>query len=423
MRALPHSVVVVAALVLGACEPPPLTVRFSLTDGDSQVCINDGNGMRAESCADMTMYCDAVLSLRIVPPGDPTVPYVTVCKRLLGAHDTVCAISGVDLPQPTVPVPEQVLEVQMAIFPSSVVPTDPVTGELVCPPVDFAATNLPVTALPGCNDDDPGTCPRVPAIGGRAYYYPGDTKTVVKLGCTDFDRQLGPAVCAGSATQSVKATVSDFDTNAFVDQPIANRLTVSIGEPTPLGEDYALFTQDTVELLRTAAAFPASWSGDVDPFNSTRCLVVLEDGAQTTSTLSCEAIVDDDPLDETFQMTGTRLAKSTLSQILTALNQPTFPDAGLTIGIVLDAANNPAAGVTVTSTPPSGTAPSIKYLAANRMSIATTSQTSSSGIFISEDAAYGTLFSAPNAISDVFGGRVEGKVTIVVIHLQSPGSG
>ncbi|NVB81279.1 MAG: hypothetical protein HOV81_22980 [Kofleriaceae bacterium] len=422
IRALASPLVVGAALVLAACDPPPLTVRYSLTDGDSQVCFNDASGMRATSCEDMTMYCPAVLSLRIVPPGDPTVPYASVCKRLQGAHDTLCAISRVDLPQPTVPVPEQVLEVQMAIFPESVVPLDPETGELVCPPVEFAATNLPVAALPGCTDEDPGTCPRVPAIGGRAYYYPGDTETVVKLGCTDFDLQLRTAACAGENSIPVKATVKDFDTTLSVDQAIANRLTVSIGEPTPLGTEYALFPQDTRELTRTAAAVP-SWAGTIDfELQSTKCIVVLEDGAQSTSTLQCANV---DPVRDAIEigMTGVRLSKSTLTQILAAINQSSFPDTGLTIGIVLDTSDDPAGGLKVTATPPAGVAmaPTVQYLAADRMS-ANDLQTSTNGIFIVQTAPYGTLFSAQDA-NPVLGGNVQGKVTIVILRQHPPASG
>ena len=184
------------------------------------------------------MICKAVLSVRIVPPNDPTLPYVSVCKPLNGAQDKLCAIAGIDLPQPTVPVPEQVLEIEMAVFPADQVPIDPLTGELLCPKVEFGATGLPMTSLPNCTDEDPGTCPKVPAVGGRAFYHPGDETTVVTLGCTDLDDQLRSASCSGANSIPTTATVTDFDSGVSVDQNIANRLTVSIGKPTPIGPDY-----------------------------------------------------------------------------------------------------------------------------------------------------------------------------------------
>ena len=414
------SLAVLGGFALAACEPPPLSLRFALTSGDSQACYSDlPDSVKTTSCADVTLICKAVLSVRIVPPNEPTLPYVSVCKPLNGAQDKLCAIAGIDLPQPTVPVPEQVLEIQMAVFPADQVPIDPLTGELPCPKVEFGATGLPMTSLPNCTDEDPGTCPKVPAVGGRAFYHPGDETTVVTLGCTDLDDQLRSASCSGANSIPTTATVTDFDSGVSVDQNIANRLTVSIGEPTPIGPDYELLTQDTRELMRTSVQFPPSWARDVDlMFGSAKCLVVLEDGAQTTSSLTCAPKEPgDDPSDDDprIDMTGSRMSKATLSQLLGAIGRTTFPDAGLTIGIVLDDMNNPAAGASITAT----NGATIQYVSADRSTIPIGSlSTSASGIFISQDATFGTRFSIPMGASEGYGGRVEGKVTLVVIRQQ-----
>lgn len=396
-----------------------MKLRFRLTDGDSQACVTQSGGNQTTDCSEINLDCDAVLSVRIVPPGDTTVPYISVCDKMEG-EDTLCSISYVNLPPPKVPIPEQVLEVQMAVFPESAVPQDPVTHQYICPPVQFGATGLPITALPGCTDEDPGTCPKVPAVGGRAFYYPGDEMTVVTLGCTDLDQQLRGAACTNEHITRVRATVTDFDSTALVDPSVANRLTVSIGEPMPLGTEYALFPQDMHELTATTDQFPTAWLGDIDAtFSTTRCLVVLEDGAQTTSTITCGKVDIEDP--DMIEVRGERLARTTLSQVLAATGQASFPDAGMTIGIVLDHSNNPAAGQTVTAMPPAGVSPVIQYLSADRTTIGGT-QTSASGIFVAQDAPYGTMFSVPGALAEKLGGRVQGKATIVVIQLPAPDS-
>ncbi len=394
---------------LAGCELPPLALRFSITDNASQQCTGD-TGNVTTSCEDITMLCPAVVSIRVVPPNDPTVPYISVCRPLIGAQRTLCSIAGVDLPAPTVPIPEQVLEVQMAVFPASAVPTDPETDELVCPRVEFAANGLPVTAMPDCGPLDPTSCPKVPAVGGRTFYHPGDSETVVELGCSDFP-QLTDMLCTGGRRIHVTATVNDFDDLvSIVDVQLADRLAVEVGEPRPASNTYLLDV--TEELVRGASATP-SWSAELTDvtFGQYVCLKVLEDGAQTTSTLTCRA--DDDR--DTIDMNGIYLSKTTLNQILAALSRTVFPDEGLVVGIVLDEFSNPVPNVAV-----SCGGCSMQYLNANRTGLVTNA-TTASGIFVSTDAPFGTGFSIPStALRPELGGLVEGKVTIVVIRDKLP---
>jgi hypothetical protein len=125
---------------------------------------------------------------------------------------------------------------------------------------------------------------------------------------------------------------------------------------------------------------------------------------------------------KTISLIGTRLSttapNNTLSQILHALALPQFPDHGLVVGMVLDFLGNPVANLQVMPT-----AGSIQYLTADRASttMGTTSSTSSNGIFISQDAPYGTTFRAlsPLASKAELGGLVDGKVTIVILQLDN----
>src|SRR5262245_58683204 len=98
-----------------ACEPPPLHVFYRLTDGDSYKCIGN-TGTEATDCFDISLGCAAVLSVRVIPPSNPAVPYMFLCEPLSGAQGTLCAINSATLPPPKDPIPEQVLEVQMAVF-------------------------------------------------------------------------------------------------------------------------------------------------------------------------------------------------------------------------------------------------------------------------------------------------------------------
>src|SRR5688500_15514754 len=166
-------------LLLLGCDNPPFALRFAPTNGQSQVCISD-TGNPATECDEITMACDPVISIRITPPNDQTVPYISVCQRLVGRNN-MCSIAGVTLPDPIVPVPEQILEVQMAIFPDDELAHDE-NGDPICPIVKFGANNLPIDVQEVCEQEDKTLCPKVPAIGGRTYYYPGDDKTTVRLG-------------------------------------------------------------------------------------------------------------------------------------------------------------------------------------------------------------------------------------------------
>jgi len=403
-----RSGLLVAIGLLAACDPPPLTLRFSLTDGDSYRCTGD-TGQDTTSCSDITMLCTGVLSVRIVPPDHPEFPYTSVCKVLSGAQGKLCSIAGVDLPPPAMPVPEQTLEVQMAVFNRHDLPVDG-DGNPICPRIEYAADGFPAPQEPCSSSDDPNGCVARPAVAGRAYYHPGDEETVVELGCIELSRLTS---CSGPTSVDVFATVNDFDTVVPVGETTADRLTVSIGEPKLTDSYYALTT--TFPLNRSGSA-PPTWSGIGTGFSpqASYCLEVFEDVPQATRALTCT-----DTLKSRIDITGYLLARSTLSQILAALGKPIFPDEGLVVGVVLDRFNRPVANAEVKG---SLANTEIKYLSADRMSLGTTA-TSTNGIWISTNAPYNSTFvwTTPPTVS-AFGGLVEGKVTIVVLQ-QSTNAG
>lgn len=404
-------------VVLAACSQPPLALTFDVTQGAEDACFVSPT-MKAASCSDVALPCRSVVSIRIYSPDDAGAPYVAVCKELMGQPD-LCAIAGVDLPDPIQPIPDQTLEVDIVVFPFSAAMLDPMTGELHCPTgVEFDAAGFPIGADEPCMESSATECPPDPAIGGRAFYHPGDPNTVVPLGCVDIS-QVDNASCSGGPIVDVSAIVDDFDTDVTVPSTLADDLTVSVGQPkaTTVGTqtEYVLDSAEAFPLARTAVTPVPGWSADIATTFTSPCLEVLEDGAQTTATLSCVAPAS--PTPTSFHLEGWRLAKATLDQVLAALGEPEFPDAGLVVGIVLDPLGNPIANQMVS--PTSGT---IRYLSADHTTFMTGGSTTSSGIFVSTDAQFGTAFSVASGVQTAlgYGGLVEGKVTIVVLQYQSP---
>lgn len=394
------------ALALAACgPPPPFDLRFRITQGPEESCIGD-KGTPAASCADVTMLCKAYVSIRILDPNDPTAPYISVCKLLVGKQD-LCSIAGVDLPQPLHPIQAQKLEVQIAVFPEGAITFDG-NANPICPTdVQFTATGFPATVQ--CPDADPTNCPVVPAVGGRAFYHPGDTETVVNLGCSDPAQLTDPMKCGGVSRIAVTATIDDFDTEVSVSPATADGLAVAVGEP--LGAELKL-----EPLARTVIQPIPTWGGDIDlKLMQFACLEVFEEVAQSTAALTCAQFM---PPKATIDLPGIRLAKSSLDQILATLNTPQFPPQGLVVGIVLDDLGNPAPNFVVTTSDPGA---HIEYLSANRRNIIT-GGTSSSGVFVSTDAPFGTMFTTHDSVHTGigYGGLVANKVSIVVLQLNQP---
>ncbi len=389
------------AIALAACDTPDLTIVYRIADGTT------GPTCGTESCAEVPMQCASVLHLRILRPSDPNAPFVSICEDVApDKTKDLCAIGRIELPQRD--LPRETLEVQVTVWPRAMV-VDDETGELDCGklPLEFDATfGFPVSG------------PISPAFGGRAFYHPGDEETVVTLGCVDVASVNAPS-CFGQQAIQVTSTVGDFENLPFsVSSTIGDRLAVSIGEPRPFDDGtrtgHVLNAANVAALARTVIGPTPAWGGGADlELQSSACIQVLEDGAQATSSLRCKTVL---PGDAVLDLPGVRFPRSTLEQILDAMSLAVFPEGGLTVGIVLDAVGSPISGAVVDST--GGT---IEYINATRDGLVP-NQTSTSGIFVSRDAPYGTTFStfAIDQTVTAIGGIVDGRVTVVILQSDTP---
>jgi hypothetical protein len=393
-------------VALCACDVPQAQLELALSPGPAQECPST-------DCLDIPMPCAAWISIRVIDPAAPTTPYFSQCEKLAkNSKSDLCAIGTVDLAPHELPLRD--LEVQVAVYPDSAITFD-ADNAPICPTgVTYdAASGFPVPTT------------STPALGGRSYYRPGDDHVTVTLGCTNLEL-IDNDTCIGMATTHVVATVDDFDTHVSVSTPEANRLALAVGEPRTIGVEYELTPGDVEPLALVPSVLPPAWSGESGLLAAHACLTVLDDTPQSTTTLTCRtASVLDDTIDFT-SIPGVRLTKSALDQILAALATP-FPADGLTIGVVLDANGNPRGGIAVQMpNPPDGIAPTIRYLSSDRTSAGGTVTSSGlgGGVFVSTDAKFGQMFTAtvgsPPQTVTALGGRIAGKVTIVVLQFHDP---
>jgi hypothetical protein len=391
-------------VAVAACGNPPLSITLEIDTSSSSTCA------AAASCEDISLSCEPYTSIRIVDPDQPKSPYVSLCQPVLLDHNAdLCSLSNVQLPA-GVKVPSQSLAVEVVIYAKNELSTDIKTGEPICPSdIEFTEeTGFPVEGTPPPVDEPENR----PAIGGRAFYHPGDSETVVRLGCSDLTL-ITPG--CDSVLTSVQAGVVDFDNpRVSVSDDTADNLTLRVGEPDAVGSSFTFEATNTSILQRTPDE-PPRWTFAVNKaFASSACVQVLDEGTgETTPTLTCLPTTPKSPVD----ITAVRLAKASLDQILTAIGKSSFPDAGLVVGLVLDSNGLPKAGVT--AMPTDGTT-HVQYLSADRKTLVT-GMTSASGIFVSQDAPYTTSFGASDG--SIFlppqpGGLVVGKVTIVLLQFN-----
>lgn len=390
-RRRPRPPLAACAAWLCACSTPVPQIVLGLAGPPTQTCPQD--------CANIPMPCDAVMSIRITEPGstDPKQRLLDQCVTVpRNNKGNLCALNQINLDAVSLPVRD--LEVQVAVFPGSEVPLDS-TGKLVCPNVDYTSTTgFPVEQAPA------------PAFGRRAYYHPGDAKVSIELGCTDLSAMQAGASCTDPSIGAVTATVDDLDTRVPVTvgpQGTGNDLFVWSGEPHMLNGAFVLNPDDLVRMRLDGDGTPHWTAETAQTFSRFACVEVLEDVAQTVATVHCEPASA--PQDE---LTGYLLSRNTLALVINAAMAGSFPDLGLTIGMVVDAT---AKGVGNVAVQTNGSA-HITYLSPTGG--LSRDATFNNGIFVSQDALFGTMFSVPGALP-VVGGSVVGKATIVVLTLGS----
>ncbi|MEZ4360420.1 MAG: hypothetical protein R3B48_09580 [Kofleriaceae bacterium] len=376
--------ILVCALTAAACaDPGPLKVRYKLTEGATQKC--------PATCASVGVACKSVLSIRIIDPARPDQALASVCDVLEGSH-SLCEMSRVRLPA-DVRLPAQRLAVQVALYNAEDVAAP--GGGYTCPSdLPFDANNF---AAPSEYQ---------PAVAGMGYFDPGDTETVVELGCADLTVVNTPA-CRGDDQVRITASADDFDTGVFLSEP--DKVTLWVGEPTARvnSSSQTEYVMSNPRMMDKVSGTPAAWSVDVPArFMESACVDVLEDRTGSTRAISCKRVAANEP---TIDLRGIRLTRTTLAAVLSAIDETTSPDQGLVIGMVLDQLGKPAAGVTVR--PSSGT---VEYLGPEKDKVLGNA-TSASGMFLSRDAPFATSWAAVGT-SGAYGGLVVDRVTIVILQ-------
>lgn len=396
------------AFVLGlvACDPPVPVIKLQLSDGPSQDC---GTNACAQLAVDSA--CDMYVSVRVVKPTSRTEAFINVCEPLFNPStaNNLCGIRRVAFALPKTTLPYEDLELQVALFRGSdMVDVD---GTLTCP------TGTMYDEVNGFAIDGE----RMPVIAGRGYYHPGDDTIEVTLGCSDLTA-LTHASCTGMTSVHVTSAVREFDGLTNVVGPLADHLTLNVGEPVSQDPNFVLNPVGLTPLEKNVSS--ASWEGFSDAqFVSSICITVLDDTPQSTTVVTCTqdrvSITNDD-----YDVGSYRLTKMSLDRILSALNLTSFPDQGMTIGLVVD--NGTPLGSQVVSS----SAGTIKYLSSDRSAVvgSSTSAGTNGGVFVSLDAPYGTTFSSAHfsVTATEIGGRISGKVTIVVLDVGQqvmPGGG
>lgn len=404
------SLAALAALAaLGACDTPPLRIAFELSGGPTQACPAPSVAI-PPTCSDVPMLCDAVLNIRIVRPSAPQETYLPLCEDIpfvRGGDRDLCPIANIDLPSSR--LPKETLEVQVMIWPRGAVKEDPITGALDCREI----YGQPVLTMFGV-DGFPLEISPAPALGGRAFYHPGDEQTVVRLGCLDL-QAVNQAACLGGI--EVSAAVNEFERPARSVAPaMVPDLLVSVAEPIWNGSEYRI---ESTSPLAAEAATPnvdPRWLASIEKPNiqDTLCVQVIGTNGSNTATIRCDRLTE--PA-RRLDVTGYWLSADVLDAIVAGLELPRLPAAGLTIGVVLDPQGRPASGYSVRSD--GGGA--LKYLTPSYEVVPAGTATTPSGLFAVVDDPYSTEYTASDGTSPLtasgLGGRVHGRVTIVVLQL------
>jgi len=373
-----------ALAALAACGTPPLKIVLALPQDGS--CGSD-------DCGGVTMSCDAVVSIRIVDPNNENQPFDSKCEPVdTDTNNTLCPISGPNLDD--IPLPEETLEVQIAVYPADSDQIQYDHGKPICPTdVQYTyETNMPIGDTV--------------AVGGRAYYHPGDDEVVVTLGCPNL-QQL---VCSQLPTTFVSTQVLDFSDGIAISDDDAQNLDVYVGAPTIISNGYALPQGPGLQALTyrgSNGAYTQNVTVMFDP-EGDACVDVYRTVGRSTSVVTCVPSAQVTSLIRSWYAPD-----ATLAPIFTAAGLDDVPDAGIVVGQVVDNGHRAVAGMRVI--PSSGT---VHYVTSDGHIV--DDATTDTGLFYSLDAPYMTTFTTSDSHSTVSttAGLIEGKVAIAVLQLD-----
>lgn len=390
----------VTCLALAACggDPDSFALHLSWRTEGSMPCP-------AATCRSMELLCDATVSVRVIDAADPARVYVDRCLPL-DAADDLCGLSA--LPLGGDEVPTTAVRVQVSIWPRDAV------GDQCPTQVSYDLQGLP--QLLG----------NVPAIGGEQLTRVGDSIVDVALACPNIDA-LASDVCLAGRPVKVGAGVDDFADGRSVDQATADYLILSAGEPMETsteagGTQWELLPTALSQLVPdTGSRGDPAWTGVLEPaVEDVICLEVLH-RTEGTPTVSCRSMPS---AVRSVDLDGGYVPPALRDRVLTAIGLTALPPEGLVVGRVVDRNGAPVPGMSVEASPPA----TAVYISGDGTRIeAGLDETSVSGLFVSDDAAPSTLWTAIGnspapvpASRPAIGGRIRGHLTVVELVVGEP---
>ena len=392
------AVVTVAMLLGAACGPDSVPFRISLQLEPDPDRVDHCGG---NSCSQIETSCNAAIGIQVVDANSGE-PYINECIHALGGTNLCALVDQIDLDSTI--LPNTMVRIEVAIWPLNEDTED-------CPQIQFNAERRYGGGQPQ------------PAIAGQGYFRVGSTELApVVLGCVD-ESMLDAPECRTENLPHITTHVIDFEDRLVVDGSLAERLTVTVAEPTynSVNMRWLIQTTDQIELNATVTSPELTYEVDYPAnFEDTACIQVISDDLGAVPAVRCYQAAPHHLVDNQLEAEGSLLDASTLDAIEQALGGGVL--TSVVIGMVLDEDGFPAAGAEVDST--FGT---VQYLNEDLTSVAGLTQTSASGVFVSVDAPYqGEGFDTNfwNASRDdlisggtVIGGLLQNKVSIVILRL------
>ncbi len=396
---------------LAGCED---SVRFRLRlewqrSPDAQSCPTNADDRY--SCNAIPLTCDVRVRVRIIGAANGQ-PYYSECFTIQSDGDA-CLLA--DLPITPRAVPNEMVQVQVIVW---------TIDELQRSGVDLSQTDgCPVTTeftsggLPRLGEDPTGEDPPdqpVPALGGEAYFAVGDDPVAtVTLGCARWD-SLGAEACRASSIR-LEATIRDPRTFSSVPRSQAEDMDVRFGAPVANGDGSYRIDSG---LLSPALAYTGSgaltWQGSLAMApTGTQCLRIDALGV-AAPTIACFPVA---VVGQILRTDGFLVGRVMLRALLDLQALADVPEAGMVLGVVVDAAGQPVRDAVVTTTEGA----TVVYPADDLLTVGFV-DTDTKGYFLSMNADYDSAWQAsvPGGLmgdGSARGGLIDDHVAVVVVRL------
>jgi hypothetical protein len=408
MLRLPRHVAALAsaAAIAAGCGDPlaEFSIRLALDTGsEDATCELLGADAGAPTCHSYSLYCPALVSIRILSQDDPSRVFAERCLAHAGSATTdLCSLAAID--EAFADVPRERAVIELAVWDQSAL-----ADSDECPTATFDLAGRPRPQTP------------MPAFGRAVYFDLGGTEPIarIELACADPDRMSDEFCLPVTARASVLDAVSLLTVS--LDQ--APDLAVSLGEPEDTGGVWRIRPGAIpLPLAPTTEGLAPVWEKTLPtryPEGHDLCVQVLDPTeAQTTTAIHCSQSGAAGELD----LEGYLVPKATLDAVLAAMGEP-FPPGGLIVGRVVDRFKLPVPGVKIT---PSEGAVLFSYLNDDLTAVGGAT-TSASGMFVAKNAPFTTAWTATQPMGTLVGekvyrgGVVQNRVTVLVIVMVEPG--